>query len=359
MTGMNDMYGYLFTAGIKVDSELLEKREEALKTYQGHTDNLVKLLVTHNIKPILMTPSIYDQTATLKIPAKFGKNDALVKCAKLVRELGKKYNAPVVDLNPFMLHINNEAQKKDPFYTIVGPDRVHPKETGHFIMAYKILNTIFPTENVSSISINIKEKSIQKDDNCAVKIESGQNKFSIKNKSLPFPVNDNFKEAQQFVPFIENYNKEELQILGLKKGIYVLKIDEVAIDTLSTKELKKGVNLASNQLTPQYKQAEKVFDLCAKYHDVQSKLRVLALIRYRSLNNYKGPENLESQKVYLEKQVENSKGKSWYEYSKMTSNKYFEILPKEKELWIELEQIRNEIYSRNIPVKHFYNLNKL
>lgn len=361
MTGMNDMYSELFSPRIKIDSVLLAKREGTLKKYQSHTNNLVELLITNNIKPILMTPSIYDQTARIKTPSSFGKNDALVKCAKLVRELGQKYNAPIVDLNPFMLQINQEAQKKDSSFTIIGQDRVHPAETGHFIMAYKIINTLFPSGNVSSISINAKKNTIKEIENCEVELKHETKHFSFSSKaaSLPFPLKNEFKKAQQFVPFMETNNKETLQLSGLKKGNYILKIDGITVDTLSTKELKKGVNMASNQLTPQYKQAEDVFDLCAQYHKIQSDLRIIALVQHRNLKTYNGVPTLDAQKAYLAIQVEKNKGKSWYEYTKKICKKYFEVLPHEKDLWEKLEQIRNEIYSSNIPTKHTYQFFKL
>lgn len=361
MTGMNDMYAELYAPGIKVDSLLLVKREDALKTYREQTVKLTELLVSNNVKPILMTPSIYDETAIIKAPSYFGKNDALEKCAQHIKFLGKKYNAPVIDLNSYMLNINNKEQKKEASFTIVGQDRVHPKETGHFIMAYKIINTLFPENDVLNVSINAKNKRITALENCSIEFINENNgfRFSVRNSFLPFPLTNEFKEAQKFVPFVKEYNQEILKISGLKKGSYIFKIDKKVVDTLSSKALKKGVNLALNVLTPQYQQAKNVFNLCKQYHKIQSKLRIIALIQYRNLKDFKGPETIVAQKKFLAAQVEDSRGKSWYEYSKMTCKKYFEILPFEKELWQELEQIRSEIYTRNIPHKHIYSFEKL
>lgn len=362
MTGMNDMYAELFVPNIKVDEYVVAKRKKTINSYVQLTEKLVGKLVSKNIQPILMTPSIYDQTAKIKTPSYFGKNDALVKCAEHIRTLGKKYNATVVDLNPFMLAINSKAQLKDPSYTIISEDRVHPKETGHFIMAYKIINTLYEPQVISDVVINAKKQSVTQSENSTVNFTSTSKQkstqFSITSNALPFPIKKNFEEAQQFVPFKKNFNQERLTVKGLKKGVYILKIDGLAVDTLTAKSLNAGINLASNHLTPQYLQAEKVFDLCSEYHQIQNKLRVIALVKYRKLNGYKGNTSLEAQKEYLMAKDEKSKGKPWYDYGVETTKMYFEYLPSEQRLWKKLEQVREKIYQYNIPVKHNYSIEK-
>jgi hypothetical protein len=62
-------------------------------------------------------------------------------------------------------------------------------------------------------------------------------------------------------------NREPLRIVGLKRGIYVLKIDGEMIGTFNNDELTDGVNLAILD-TPMSKQAKEVYDLTVAHCDV-------------------------------------------------------------------------------------------
>lgn len=136
MTGMNDMSTSLYQKGLTIDDELLAKREASMQRYYKLTEQLINMMLERGIKPILMTPTFYDETAQLATPSLDGKCAALLKCREHIKAMGTKYNIPVVDLTKFMLDINLDAQKSDSRYTIISGDRVHPDNTGHFIMAY-------------------------------------------------------------------------------------------------------------------------------------------------------------------------------------------------------------------------------
>jgi endoglucanase len=116
---------------------------------------------------ILERPSIYDQTALLPEKNHPGVNDVLGECALYIDSLGTKYDLPVVDYYTIMNRINFELQEKDPSATLTGPDRIHPGETGHFIMAYQFLKTELVPEYVSRIIIDAKKlHAADESDNC-------------------------------------------------------------------------------------------------------------------------------------------------------------------------------------------------
>ncbi|WP_162555921.1 SGNH/GDSL hydrolase family protein [Reichenbachiella versicolor] len=361
MTGMNDMRGNLFKSGIEVSRTISAQREEALDIYKQQTEKLVDLILESGIKPILMTPSIYDQTAELKTPAAYGKNDALVKCAIHIRKLADKIQAPVVDLNSFMLVLNEKVQEQDPTQTIVSQDRVHPKHTGHFTMAYKILETLNAPKYVSKVVIDFKNKSVVEAQNCKVNLSSGERLlgFQLAANALPFPVTEEYQEGADLVPFQKQFNNEVLKVMGLKRGNYLLKIDEIPVDTLSSTELVNGINLANNTLTPQYIQAKQVFDLCLKYHQVMGKVRVIKLVEFSKLRDYKGADDLESKRAYLNKLVLEAEGKPWYPYLKKVTKQYFEYLPNEESYWKEIDHFRDKIFNTNKPKTRVYQLSKI
>ncbi|MFC2098616.1 SGNH/GDSL hydrolase family protein [Bacteroidota bacterium] len=359
MTGMNDVQRGLYSRA-EADQETLDQRQKALENYYVKTEEMVKMLMENNVRIILMTPSIYDQTAKIKQFNDYGTNDALALCAEHIRNMAKKYDTPLVDLHAAMSAINLKGQIDDSSFTIVGLDRIHPGTSGHFVMAYQILNSIMPSQYVSKMALNARKKEVEESLNCTIKIEShGVLEFMVLENSLPFPVNKRMEEALDLVPFQEDLNKEMLIIADLAEGNYNLLIDEKEVGIFSSQELKTGINLSNNPLTPQYKQAEMVSNLCLEYHKVQDDLRSIAFIDYRMLQNYDGPETVAGKRTYLDAELEKQKGKSWHRWNAQQCDRYFETLPKEEFLWEELARIRGEIYSSNKPVGHSYKLKKV
>ena len=155
--GMNDIMSYLYDPTLKVHQKILDNRQKALENYFIRTEKLATKLINNNITTIFLTPSIYDQTTTLQTTNKFGINDALEKCSIHIRQLAKKHNALLVNFQPEMLRLNKQFQKKDPSKTKISQDRVHPEDTGHFIMMNTILNSMEKPNKVSEIKINAKK----------------------------------------------------------------------------------------------------------------------------------------------------------------------------------------------------------
>ncbi|AUP80546.1 SGNH/GDSL hydrolase family protein [Flavivirga eckloniae] len=361
MLGMNDIQLGLYESGVTVDSTLIAKRKNALNRYYELTEELSGLLKKNDIKTIFFTPTIYDQTSKIECPNKFGGNDALADCAVHIRKLAKKYNAPLVDFHPLMSEINAKGQERDSTFTIIGHDRVHPGDVGHFIMASEIIKTIYPPDVVSKIHINAKENTITQSVNCDVTIIANPSKlkFHVLEKSLPFPVASKYDDALDLISFPENFNKQIIKVDGLKKRSYRLKIDGISIGEFSKKELEGGIDLSKYKKTPQYKQALDVFNLCEAYHKVNGKLRTIALIEYKNLRKYKGPNINKDKRAYLDEELKKQEGKPWHPYLVKMCNQYFEVLPKQDALWQELKDVRGKIYQQNVPVSHTYELIKI
>lgn len=133
----------------------------------------------------------------------------------------------------------------------------------------------------------------------------------------------------------------------------------IAVNTITNGQLELGINLAENINTPQIKQTEEVFYLCEKYYKINGRIRNMSFVEYRMLNNYKGPDEIEAKRIFLDKELEKQIGKSWYEWNCKTVSKYLEDLPHREELWGELAEIRKQIYSRNRTVERTYILKRL
>ncbi len=360
MTGMNDIQRSLYE-NVEADEETLEKRQAALDTYYAKTEKLAVMLLERGVKPIFMTPSIYDQTSTMERDNDVGTNDALVLCANHIKALAKKYDAPVVDLNTLLLKVNAQMQALDPKASIVGADRIHPGTSGHFVMAYEIMRTISPAEYISKLRINARKQKVLEQINCDIEFLDGESvlEFKMLEKALPFPVKEALQEAMDLVPFQSELDKEWIAINALDKGNYKLLIDEIELGVFSSMELKEGINLANYANTPQAKQAADVYQFVFDYHKIQGQLRNVPFVECRLLNKYDGPDSFEAKKAYLDDLNESQKDKPWYNWHIKVCGEYFQTLPRVDELKHELIELRSKIYSSNQPQWHTYKLVKL
>jgi hypothetical protein len=282
-----------------------------------------------NSKIIFITPSIYDQTAKIKTHNYFGVNDALAKCAEYVKESARKLNSGYVDFHQAMGIINGKIQKNDPSATIIGPDRVHPRpDPGHFIMAYQFLKAQALPKYVSQTVIDSKKKSVIKNYNCTisnVEVSSQEVSFTSLAKALPYPQTESIAKGLALIPFTKDFNQEILQVKNLREASYTLLIDNINIGEYSAVELDQGINIASNNKTPQYQQALKIQKLNDTRNYLQSQLRDVAFTFYSS-GLYKAdiaPKDTQTIQNFLDKRLEAAKGKSSYNYLKKKFNAYF------------------------------------
>lgn len=351
MVGMNDMF-----RGYKDGSV----SDAAYETYHKHTAQIAQKLADYGSKLIIETPSIYDQTSEITPQKSMGVNDALGKCAEYLKGIAPKYNAVVVDYWTVMKDINEQEQKKDKKFSIVGTDRVHPGSVGHLVMAYQFLKTTGVPAYVSKIVIDAKTKKAGNSLNCEVKVGTVNKdgiQFECLENSLPYPVKKDAVPALSMVPFTNEFNREILQIINLKKGSYDLLIDGINAGTYSSSDLGQGINLSMNTLTPQYKQALEVMKSCDAYRSVMTDLRAIAFVEYKRFAGYRGDRNdLAATKAFFDQEVEKIKDKNQYDYIKGQCSKYLVLKPKQQQLKTQLNQIRDQIYVVNVPGKHLFKL---
>lgn len=353
MVGMNDMIrGY--KGGVV--------SENTYPPYYKYTSEIADRLAAYGCKMILELPSIYDQTSEITPEKMVGANDALGKCAEYLRGLAPKYHAVVVDYWTIMKDINEKEQQKDKKYSIVGPDRVHPGSVGHLVMAYQFLKASGAPAYVSKILIDAKTKQCIDPVNCSVTIGSIKKnavEFTALEKALPYPVKKEAAPALGLVPFTKDLNQEIFQVKNLKEGTYELFIDGTKVGSWQASELADGINLAENTLTPQYKHALEVMKACDNYRKAVMDLRSIAFIEYKSLRDYKGPDDAASKRTFFDKKLENVKSKAEHDYIQGQCNRYLELKPKQTQLTATREQARDKVYEINKPVKHDFRLRKL
>jgi len=303
MLGMNDVRRGFYSSKFN-PPDAQAQREAAIEVHVANMRTLAEKLQAAGARLIFITPSIFDDTVEFQSEKYSGVNAALARCSENARKLAEDFNAPLVDFHGPMTRLNQEQQKLNPKFTLIGPDRIHPKEVGSFVMAYLFLKGQGITPFVSDVVEDAAGK-----DQCS---------FTYQAKALPFPVPIECVEALKLVPFTEELNQERLRITNLASGKYQLTIDGKAIKTFASAELQNGINLASLTNTPQYQQALEVAKLDVERYKLVQILRTLDFLDAGINPNYGTTDEFDYAAVLAKrKSSPSSWGKRlWVEYAK-------------------------------------------
>ena len=286
MLGMNDVGHSDFRGIAAVTPEVEARRKASLAGYEENMKKLIGVLQKAGARLTLITPSIYDEStklATASTNVSVGGHDALGKFAEKVRGWAKQYKTGLVDFDRVMDSINAREQKKDPTFTVVGGDRVHPGPVGHFVMGYIFLKAQGVPREVATIVIDAKKGKAGAAKNCTIgDVKAGPTNvnFDCTEKALPLVVPDDAKAALALVPFMKELNEEKLIVTGLAAGTYELKIDDAVVGEYTADALKAGVNLAENDKTPQVQQSASATKLNQQRADIGRQLRTIAATLY-------------------------------------------------------------------------------
>lgn len=274
MLGMNDVRRNMYLPTFNAP-DAQAQRDAAIDTYVASMRKLAEELKAARVRMIFITPSIFDDTAGKPGEKRSTVNAALGRCAEITRKLAAEFHSPLVDLHGPMSRLNLELQKTDPLSSIIGPDRIHPKEPGGFIMAYLFLKAQGTSPFVDKIEKDAAGKA--------------EISFEHTAKSLPFPVPPECAPALAIVPFTEELNREILRVTGLAAGNYQLLIDGSPISSFTSNELATGVNLATLSNTPQARQSREVLALDDRRYELERGLRTIDFYE-RGLNPHFGTD---------------------------------------------------------------------
>ncbi|WP_169818810.1 SGNH/GDSL hydrolase family protein [Niabella ginsenosidivorans] len=290
--GMNDSrYFEYWMHKDKVDSVRKDAIDTSFKWFEKIRD---KANAYPNIKKIMMTSSPYDETVKNGKDPFRGKFKTMEGIVAFQKKAAIKNNWAYVDLFYPMTELDKKGQQTDTAFTLTGPDRIHPGNAGHFVMAYLFLKAQgLAGKPVADVVIDASRKKIIRAENAAV---SSVNKntpgisFNYLAKSLPFPIDSVSRvwenpqkqyDALKSIPFIKEFNEELLAVKGLEASKnYVLKIDGITISNFTGAELNSGINLALLGNTPQYKQAKQVAALQLKRKELEDQIRAYYWVNY-------------------------------------------------------------------------------
>jgi hypothetical protein len=172
------------------------------------------------------------------------------------------------------------AQSPDLAQQVI-PDRVHPQQGGHWIMAESLLKSWKAPSLVTSVVIDAGEKAVIKAANTEVTgLERPKGKTTSNigwvqtDKALPLPfpppeVDPVLALVLKYSDIVAAIDQETLQVQALTIGNYDLLIDGRNIGRFGSDELASGINLATVE-TPMLEQARLVAFDTEKVNNLES-----------------------------------------------------------------------------------------
>lgn len=351
MLGMNDVGRDLYQSN-EPDAEILKQRQARIDGYERNMRRIVDYLVKKDVQVTLITPSIFDDSSSVGYGNRPGVNEALGECARLVQVIAQEYGIPVIDVYGPMQTLNAGLQSVDPSASVVGKDRIHPGGAGHLAMTYWMLKAQGVSGTVSFVDINAASRLLVEAENCRVEdlhADAESVSFTYSAGALPFPVDHAAAVALEWVPFVDELNREIFKVAGLDDGEYVLKIDGNVIRTYTATELAHGVNIAMEANTPQFRQSQKLWDLCTQRGKLVQQLRSLVMVEIGASRSLPRPVTLEQIEPLLEARLQAAQGKAWEPYIRKTGEQYLNDKPLESDMLLRVSELEQDMREIAVP----------
>ena len=296
MFGMNDTWRDGLYAPSKMTNEahlaaLSAKERKCFEQYATNMTRLVERVQRElpKARMTIMTPTPYDETAAVtaarKVPVLKGTAAVLRRFSDFDRRLAREKGCGLVDWNASVQALVDARQAKNPDFSFASNDRVHPWAQGHLFMTYEFLKAQGVNGVVSDVAVSAADGRVLRSENATVsdfaKTDDGCS-FVVLEKSLPWPILKAAKAALSWAPVDRELNRETLAVEGLAAGKrHALFIDGENVGEWTAEELAKGVELARNPRTPQFRQAAEVGRLNGERCALEMKpLRFLAAVRW-------------------------------------------------------------------------------
>lgn len=253
MLGMNDGYYMPFNQ---------EYLDMYMRDYRALIAEIQSNLPAARIT--LMSPTPYDElTHGSGFPH---YNEVVARHAAYDKELAARMRLGFCNLFDSTSELIQAAAQRNPsFAGLLVPDRIHPSEAAHWVMAAELARSWGISPIVSSVRIDATAAKVVSIDNASIEGITVTNtglKWTQTDRALPLPLPLD-SPMMQFVLSISALaamDQQTLRVDGLTAERYALSIDKWEIGTFTRQQFEHGINLAV-LLTPMQSQAGKVDDL--------------------------------------------------------------------------------------------------
>ena len=270
MLGMNDFYYRPDQPGI-------------YSTFTDGYRHLVDSLKKNDpgVRITLIEPSPYDDVTHKSS----GNNDVLLKYSAFVAQLAQEKGAQVADFNTPVTDVLKAANAASPaLASQIIPDRVHPQQGGHWVMAESLLKRWQAPSLVTSVAIDAGIKPTADAANTAVTdLTRAKRKITVKiswtqtDKALPLPfppleVDPVLALVLKYSDVVATLDQEMLKVSSLTAGSYDLLIDGRKIGSFTEAQLAGGINLSTLE-TPMLEQSRLVAFDTEKVNFIESRFQ--------------------------------------------------------------------------------------
>ena len=162
-----------------------------------------------------------------------------------------------------VVHALERANQQSPdFAPLIVPDRIHPGEVGHWIMAAELLSQWHVNPVVSRVVLHADRASVASTENAKVEALQATGdglRWIETDQALPLPLDpgDVLTKFLLKISDIARLDQQIVQVDSLAPGDFELVIDGKAAGTFSQDEWGRGVNIALCS-TPMLSQARDV-----------------------------------------------------------------------------------------------------
>ncbi|MGV3617816.1 MAG: SGNH/GDSL hydrolase family protein [Fimbriimonas sp.] len=216
----------------------------------------------------LIKPSPYDDVTRPSTIAG-GYNSVLLRYSESVGQMAKEYGHWLVDFNypvsdalyrAYSLNATESAR--------LIPDRVHPSNPGHLIMAAALLKAWNAPKSTAEVGIDVPSGAVTAKASSVTGLKRGDTvEWTQLDEYLPFPIDRKdplTALAASSAPVVDEVLAGQiLRLTGLKAPSYALTIDGEPVGTFTSAELATGVDLTKRE-TPMSKQAAEVHVLTTR-----------------------------------------------------------------------------------------------
>ncbi|MEA3209148.1 MAG: hypothetical protein QOE70_2205 [Chthoniobacter sp.] len=320
-------------------------------TYQQGMTTILDKIAALGATAAPITPTMFDARAKrlrndLAEPRNTYYNGVLSLYGSWLREQAEVRGLGFIDMWSPLNNLTMEKRKTDPKFTMI-PDGVHPAAVGQTVMAVAVIEDLVARSAVSQITIESKDGKLAATAPKGALAGFAHNgdavSFTFTAEALPWVLPPEAADGVQLTHLGHKFSNEKLTARNLKPGKYELKIDGTPVGTFTDGQLAFGVELESNDKTPQYQQALKVAMLNKQrndqaYHPLRDQY---AQLKGKRRDLKKAEDANDPQLASLKEAYE-----KWYGEQKA---KVAELLAKAKE-------IEDQIYQANQPPPRKYEL---
>ena len=259
-----------------------------------------------------------------------------------------------------MTRLNVEIQRTNAEATIIGRDRVHPGDLGHFLMAYWFLTAQGMQSTVADTEIDVQAKKASAK-NCVISdLTIGTDvSFTYRASSLPFPVAGAYLASDMLLPITRTLNVERLAVRGLASGEYTVTAENAVIGVYSAQVLADGVNIATNMAWAAQQQALSVHALNWNRLNTERNLRTIAQVEHGMRRSGVDTSNDEAVQKYTDDLLSRTASSGNAAYYRSVVSNYYLMRPRADEFTARTDELMDQCMLSNQPVARKFVIRKM